>query len=41
MELEFAKNAKKQSKFQLIETLFKKRKNPIFFFIFIIETWMQ
>jgi hypothetical protein len=36
MELEFTKNAKKQRKFQLIETL----NHYYFCYVFIIETWM-
>jgi hypothetical protein len=40
MELEFTKNAKKQVKFQLIETLENKFKFD-FCFVLIIETWMQ
>jgi hypothetical protein len=39
MELEFTINVKKQSKFQLIETLRKKFRFD-FCSIFIIETWM-
>jgi hypothetical protein len=39
MELEFTKNAKKQGKFQLIETLEYFFKHD-FCSVFIIETWM-
>jgi len=38
MEFEFAKNVKKQGKFQLIESLYIYR--SYFCSIFIVETWM-
>jgi hypothetical protein len=41
MELEFAKNVKKQGKLQLIESLdFYFFLRSYFCFIFIVETWM-